>query len=276
MATAINQANTPLLATIGVGDYALAAVTEAVQNARSRAADNVETARERVADFPEEFNTQLSELRNKLEPEELRKVADAYVQAAAGIYVSLAERGDEVIAKVGGKPQNDQAPQHADDLDEFKRQTDTVAAAMKQMQPTRPPTPAPSAAAQVSGPVWSTEQVRVALGRRGGAPVSRQAVDDRVRRGTLLALRVAEHGERAYPLWQFVHGQGRWEVLPGLAALLRAVPETVADRWTLASWLRQPHPALNERSPLQHLTEHGQADEQLLRIAQATAARWAA
>lgn len=43
--------------------------------------------------------------------------------------------------------------------------------------------------------------------------MSRQAVDDRVRRGTLLALRVAGHGERAYPRWQFVHGQGRWEVL---------------------------------------------------------------
>jgi len=27
-------------------------------------------------------------------------------------------------------------------------------------------------------------------------------------------------------------------VLSGLAALLRAVPETVTDRWTLASWLR--------------------------------------
>lgn len=155
-------------------------------------------------------------------------------------------------------------------VEELERETDTLVAAMEQMLP------APSAAAQVSGPVWTTEQVRVALGRPGGVPVSRQAVDDRVRRGTLLALRVAEHGERAYPLWQFVHSDGRWDVLAGLAAVLRAVPETVADRWTLASWLRQPHPGLDAHTPLDHLIEHGHADEHLLQVARATAARWAA
>ncbi len=155
-------------------------------------------------------------------------------------------------------------------VDELERETDTLVAAMEQMLPT------PSVPAQVSDPVWTTEQVRVALGRPGGPPVSRQAVDDRVRRGTLLALRVAEHGERAYPLWQFVHRHDRWEVLPGLAALLRAVPETVTDRWTLASWLRQPHPALDGHTPLDHLLEHGHADEHLLQVARATAARWAA
>jgi len=155
-------------------------------------------------------------------------------------------------------------------VEELERETDTLVAAMEQMLP------APSVPAQVSGPVWTTEQVRVALGRPGGVPVSRQAVDDRVRRGTLLALRVAEHGERAYPLWQFAHHHDRWEVLPGLAALLRAVPETVTDRWTLASWLRQPHPALDGHTPLDHLIEHGHADEHLLEVARATAARWAA
>jgi len=72
-------------------------------------------------------------------------------------------------------------------VDELERETDTLVAAMEKMLP------APSVPAQVSGPVWTTGQVRVALGRPGGAPVSRQAVDDRVRRGTLLALRVAEH-----------------------------------------------------------------------------------
>ncbi len=115
MSNPIDQAKTPLLAAIGAGDYAIAAVTEALQNARSRAEGNVETARERVADFPEEFNTQISELRGKLDPEELRKVADAYVQAAAGIYVSLAERGDEVIAKVRKQPQVGQAIDRAED-----------------------------------------------------------------------------------------------------------------------------------------------------------------
>ena len=115
MSNPIDQAKTPLLAAIGAGDYALATVTEALRNARARAEDNVETARERVTDFPEEFNTQLSDLRNRLDPEELRKVADAYVQAAAGIYVSLAERGDDVIAKVRKQPQVDQAVDRAED-----------------------------------------------------------------------------------------------------------------------------------------------------------------
>jgi len=87
---------------------------------------------------------------------------------------------------------------------------------------------------------------------------------------------VAEHGERAYPLWRFAHREDRWEVFPGLAALLRAVLETVTDRWTLASWLRQPHPALDGHTPLRHLLEHGHADEHLLAVARATAARWAA
>ncbi|MEO9222825.1 MAG: heparin-binding hemagglutinin [Mycobacteriaceae bacterium] len=121
MSKPIDQAKTPLLAAIGAGDYALAAIAEALQNARSRAEGNVENARERVADFPEEFNTQLSELRSKLEPEELRKVADAYVQAAADIYVSLAERGDEVIAKVRKQPQVDQALDRAEDAAEDAR-----------------------------------------------------------------------------------------------------------------------------------------------------------
>ncbi len=121
MSNPVDQAKTPLLAAIGAGDYALAAIADALQNARSRAEGNVETARERVADFPEEFNTQLSELRSKLDPEELRKVADSYIQAAADIYVSLAERGDEVIAKVRKQPQVDQALDRAEDAAEDAR-----------------------------------------------------------------------------------------------------------------------------------------------------------
>jgi hypothetical protein len=126
----------------------------------------------------------------------------------------------------------------------------------------------------VSGPVWTTEQVRRALGGETG-PVTRQAVDDRVRRATLLALRVRERGERAYPLWQFQNVAGSWAVIPGLAALLRVIPETLVDRWTLASWLRQPNPGLGDTTPLEHLQSAGAATEELLSVAQATARRWA-
>ncbi|MGZ4517231.1 MAG: heparin-binding hemagglutinin [Mycobacteriaceae bacterium] len=128
MSNPIDQAKTPFLAAIGAGDYALASVTEAVMNARSRALtvrsraeERAESARGRVADFPEEFNAQLNELRTKLDPEELRRVADAYVQAAAGIYVSLAERGDEVIAKVRKQPQVEEAIERAEDAAEDAR-----------------------------------------------------------------------------------------------------------------------------------------------------------
>ncbi|MGZ4523146.1 MAG: heparin-binding hemagglutinin [Mycobacteriaceae bacterium] len=128
MSNPIDQAKTPFLAAIGAGDYALASVTEAVMNARSRALtvrsraeERAESTRGRVADFPEEFNAQLNELRTKLDPEELRRVADAYVQAAAGIYVSLAERGDEVIAKVRKQPQVEDAIERAEDAAEDAR-----------------------------------------------------------------------------------------------------------------------------------------------------------
>lgn len=128
MSNPIDQAKTPLLAAIGAGDYALASVTEAVLNARTRALKareraegRAELARERVADFPEEFSAQINELRTRLDPEELRKVADAYVQAAAGIYVSLAERGDEVVAKVRKQPQVDEAIDRAEDAAEDAR-----------------------------------------------------------------------------------------------------------------------------------------------------------
>lgn len=131
--------------------------------------------------------------------------------------------------------------------------------------------PAPTTAARVSGPVWTTEQVRKALGA-DDTPISRQAVADRVQRNTLLGLQVKERGERAYPLWQFAKIHGSWSVLPGLAGVLQAVPETTLDRWTLASWLQQPHPSLRGQSPLKALMA-GREDE-VMRAARALAERW--
>ncbi len=74
-------------------------------------------------------------------------------------------------------------------------------AAMEQQMPRLP-----GGTAQVSGPVWTTEQVRVILGRRG-SPISRQAVHDRVQRGTLLVLRVAEHGKGPTRCGSFIGAQ---------------------------------------------------------------------
>lgn len=82
------------------------------------------------------------------------------------------------------------------------------------------------------GPVYRTDQVRALLGG-----VSRQALNDRVKRSTLLAIKTRE-GVTVYPAWQFTEGQ----VLPGLAEVLKVFAADehgeIVDRWTLASWLR--------------------------------------
>lgn len=82
------------------------------------------------------------------------------------------------------------------------------------------------------GPVYRTDQVRVLLGG-----VSRQALNDRVKRSTLFALKTRD-GVTVYPAWQFTDGQ----VLPGLAEVLKVFAADehgeIVDGWTLASWLR--------------------------------------
>lgn len=82
------------------------------------------------------------------------------------------------------------------------------------------------------GPVFRTDQVRVLLGG-----VSRQALNDRVKRSTLFALKTRD-GVTVYPAWQFTDGQ----VLPGVAEVLKVFAADehgeIVDGWTLASWLR--------------------------------------
>ena len=112
--TAINQAKTPLLAAIGVGDFALNTVIDAVTDARTRAEERAENTRERINAIPEDFE----ELRSRLAPEELRRVAEGYVQAAAQIYVSLAERGEVALERVRKTPQVDDLVTRAEDARE--------------------------------------------------------------------------------------------------------------------------------------------------------------
>jgi hypothetical protein len=97
--------------------------------------------------------------------------------------------------------------------------------------------------AKVLGPVYSTAQVKSLLGG------SRQAVNDRVRRRTLLALRTTDD-HLVYPSFQF---EGT-KVLPGLAEVLQAVGDVV-DNWTLASWLVAPQPN-QEQSVIESLARN--------------------
>lgn len=117
MSNPIDQAKTPVLAAIGAGDYALQTIADLVSGARSRAEERVEDTRSRVEETRERITdlpNEIDELRAKLDPEELRKVAEAYVQAAASIYVSLAERGEVAVERLRKQPGVEQAIDRAE------------------------------------------------------------------------------------------------------------------------------------------------------------------
>ncbi|WP_024794095.1 hypothetical protein [Tomitella biformata] len=111
MSNPIENVKTPLFAAVGAGDYALQAVTEVATKLRERAeartADwqaKAEETRERLQGLPEDVPTQISDLREKFTPEELRKVAEAYVQVATDLYNSLAERGEGAVERLRHQP----------------------------------------------------------------------------------------------------------------------------------------------------------------------------
>jgi hypothetical protein len=110
------------------------------------------------------------------------------------------------------------------------------------------------------GGFYDVDGVRRLLGR-GGRPISKQAVS---KRKGLLALRTGS-GRVVYPVFQFQAGGPFHHV----AELLEALPEHLVSRWTLASWLVSPEPALGGERPIDVIAEgHG---EQVVRLAR----RWA-
>jgi hypothetical protein len=124
--------------------------------------------------------------------------------------------------------------------------------------------PQPSPWAKVLGPVYTTSGVRGLLGG-----ITRQAVDDRVARGTLFALTTADR-HRVFPAFQF---DDRNEPLAGLAELIAPL-RPLADDWMVASWLTQPAAELNRRSPVVWLRER-RDPERLEAWVRATVSRWA-
>lgn len=99
--TAVEQVRTPLLAAIGAGDLATQAVVEAVNKARTRVTERAEATKHAVEDLP----TDLTGLREKLDPAELRKVVDEYTDAAQKLYQKLTDAGEDAVAKVKAQPQ---------------------------------------------------------------------------------------------------------------------------------------------------------------------------
>lgn len=98
--TAIEQLRTPLLAALGAGNLAGQAVADAVGKARERVVEGSETARKNLEELPTEVTT----LREKLDPVELRKLVDEYTEAALKLYNKLAETGEQAWDKLLTEP----------------------------------------------------------------------------------------------------------------------------------------------------------------------------
>ncbi len=124
--------------------------------------------------------------------------------------------------------------------------------------------PEPSPWAEL-GPYYSTTGIARVLGG-----VSRQAVEERRRRRTILALRTADD-VWVYPAFQL---DGHNQVLRGLADVLaRFRPQTGDDEWMIASFLAAPQPGLGGLSVVDHLRDGGDLDP-IVALARERAARW--
>jgi hypothetical protein len=97
--------------------------------------------------------------------------------------------------------------------------------------------------AQHLGPAYPTRHVRKLF------KSSKQAVSDRVRRGTLLAFR-NEDGELVYPAFQFgPDGQP----VRGIAGVVGALRDVVETPYTIAAWLVSPEAELDGSTPIDQL-----------------------
>lgn len=123
-------------------------------------------------------------------------------------------------------------------------------------------------ATQVGPQFHDTNGVAVVLAGPGHAPISKQAVEQRRKRGTVLAVKTSD-GHWIYPTWQF-DGAG---VLPGLADVLAAFRGHPA--WSVATWVTTPMPELDDRSGAEWLAA-GRDPAAVLDLARRTARRWAA
>ncbi len=115
--------------------------------------------------------------------------------------------------------------------------------------------------AHLGGELWTSSGVADYLG------VSRQRVSERVRKGTLIALR-AEDGRLSYPAWQFRGADGT--ILAPLVKAHAVVAETGSD-WSAASWCLADNPELEGVSPAIWAAER-RDDARLLLVARRDAA----
>lgn len=107
----VDRVKTPLLAVLGAAEAAGSTLTDAIskagggatgraQETQHRLQSSLDDLQRRVSDLPAE----IGELRSRLEPAELRKLADAYGKVAQQVYTSLAERGEELFGEFRSRP----------------------------------------------------------------------------------------------------------------------------------------------------------------------------
>ncbi|GAB3437935.1 hypothetical protein GCM10027517_09880 [Phycicoccus ginsengisoli] len=105
--------------------------------------------------------------------------------------------------------------------------------------------------------------------------ISRQALFDRVRRGTVLACRT-DDGHLVYPSLQF----GRTgQVRPGVLEAVGAFTKAGVDGWVTGTWLTTPSEVFDGESAVDYLVVHRSSAAAVTRVATAAAAdaaRWAA
>jgi len=125
--------------------------------------------------------------------------------------------------------------------------------------------PAPSPWREL-GPFYSTSGLARVLGG-----VSRQAIEERRRRRTILALRTADD-VWVYPAFQL---DDRNRVVRGLSQVLeRFHPETSDDEWMVAAFVAASQPGLDDRSIVEYLRSGGELIP-VLALADERARRWA-
>ena len=117
------------------------------------------------------------------------------------------------------------------------------------------------------GPFYDTAGLMLWLG------VTRQALADRERRGTLLACRTAD-GHLLYPVLQF----GRnGQVRPGVVDAVGILKRAGADGWAIGTWLTTPTTAFDADSAVDYLVVHRSSKEAVDRVravATADASGW--
>lgn len=128
---------------------------------------------------------------------------------------------------------------------------------------------APLAWAQIVGDRWDTSTTAEFLA------ISRQALFDRVRRGSLLG--IAGRGTTWYPTWQF--DLTKRQARPVVARVIKAFEETLGDRpdpLAVASWAQTVQSSLDGMTPIDWISSSDRDEERVVVAARRTAAKLAA